>query len=77
MGNAVSSDRNERHWIDLGNITGFTCFLFPDKCADGTTLSAWIRLNACDPYGGFISGASSDMDNAPQLECVAFFGRAT
>ena len=70
----MRTDHTLRQWIDLGDVTGSTCFPTPDQCSQGLTLSFWYRMIECPGNGGFITAGTRDAadneGNAPTVKCT-------
>ena len=51
----ILTDRNWNQWVDLGDLSPFTCMTLPENCGpDGGALSAWIKLIDCPNNHGFL-----------------------
>ena len=56
---AVSTDRTQKQWVDLGIHTE-ACMTRPDTCgATGGALSMWMKLVDCPDWSGVISSHES------------------
>ena len=55
---AVSTNRTQSQWVDLGNLSA-ACITRPDTCgSDGAALSVWLKLTDCQDKDGVISSHS-------------------
>ena len=56
FGRAVSVDALEKQWVDLGDLSQFSCIVKPSICgATGGSLSVWIKLGVWIKQGGILS----------------------
>ena len=60
MGNDVKTNRDQKQYIDLGDLST-ACFTRPHTCGpEGAAISFWFNLDACGSYGGMVSSATAD-----------------
>ena len=70
VGNAIKTNRALRQWVDLGDLSPFTCMTLPENCGpDGGALSAWIKLIDCPPGTGFL-GSRTDYLTGLKTVCT-------
>ena len=56
VGRAIPLERSKIQWVDLGDVSGNSCFSVPETCGpNGGSLTAWINLIDCPPGSGFMS----------------------
>ena len=66
---AVSTDRAQNQWVDLGNLSA-ACITRPDTCgSDGAALSVWLKLTDCQDPDGVISSHTASAFSAGLLVC--------
>ena len=69
-GNAISLDRAQKQWVDLGDVSGYSCFSRPETCGpDGASLTAWINILDCPVGCGFLGFADNDDTTGLKIEC--------
>ena len=64
---AVSTDRAQSQWVDLGDLSA-ACITRPDTCeSDGAALSVWLKLTDCQDRDGVISSHAGSPRSAGLL----------
>ena len=58
------------HWVDLGNVSGYSCFSLPETCGpNGASLTAWIKIIDCPTGSGFITSKEAGAKTGFYTNC--------
>ena len=70
IGNAVRTDDSQSQWVDLGDLSGVTCFANPDTCAPaGATVSLWVKILNCPTYHGILTANARVDHTGLRVQC--------
>ena len=68
---AVRTDRSQKAWVNLGNLSTVACIVVPESCGlAGGALSVWIKIEDCPNYAGIIS-PQHHADESLLLSCFS------
>ena len=72
IGFGLQLNRTLRQWVDLGDLSNYTCMVLPENCGpDGGTLSAWIKVIECPPGSGFLGSVTDTEATGIRAYCSA------
>ena len=72
VGNAITLDGNQYQMVDLGDVSGYSCFSRPETCGpDGASLTAWINILDCPMGSGFIGSVNAIEQTGFRVFCHA------
>ena len=69
INSAVSLDRNQQQWINLGNRSE-ACLTQPQTCgAVGAAVSLWVKIFDCFSHGGILTTSKNSFNAGFTIFC--------
>ena len=63
FGFTAQTNASEDQWIDLGDLSQFSCIVKPSTCgATSGSLSVWIKLGNCEHRTGILTSTKTTSD---------------
>ncbi len=63
VGRALTLNRTLRQWVDLGDVSGWTCLTRPTTCPEPeASLGMWLNLHDCSGGNGVLTSISNAED---------------